>query len=100
MQDGNALIHRMTDSSTAPATFGEIALRLLDMMVTCKALIFSTDCYSICYIKAQERIRRGISQKYLVFGPARKKPTDFKLFLRNENKQFSFRNLFVLNSIN
>ena len=63
-------------------------MRLLDMMVTRKAFIFSTDCYSECSIKAQERIRRGTSQKYLVSGPATKLPTDFKLFLCNEeNKQ-------------
>ena len=84
MQDGNALFHRITD---LPATFGEIALRLLDMMVTCKAFIFSTDCHSKCS-KAQEKIKRGISQKYLVSGPATIKSIDVKLFVCNEeNKQ-------------
>ena len=83
IQEKNALFYSMT---VLPAAFEEIALRLLDIMVTRKAFIFSTDCYSKCSIKV--RIRPGISQKYLVSGPATKKPTDFKLFLCNEeNKQ-------------
>ena len=88
---GNAIFHSMTDLLAA---FGEITLRLLDMMVTGKAFIFTTVCYSKCMIKAQERIRRGISQKYLVSGPATKKLTDFKLFLcYEENKQLLSRML-------
>ena len=58
MQNGNALFHRMTDSCTVPATFREIALQLLNVMIIGKALIFLTDCYSECCIKAQEKIRR------------------------------------------
>ena len=76
------------------ATFWAIALWLLGMMVTRKAFIFSTDCYSECFVKVQERIRRAISQKCLVSGPATKKPTDFMLFLRNiENKQQLFNRI-------
>ena len=85
IQDGNAMFHSMVD---IPPTFKGIALRLLDAMIKHKKFIFSTDCYNQFSIKAQERIRRGVSPKHLVPGPATKKPNDFKLFLCNdENKQ-------------
>ena len=85
IQDGNAMFHSMVDISP---TFKGIALRLLDAMIKHKKFIFSTECYNQFSIKAQERIRRGVSPKHLVPGPDTKKPNDFKLFLCNdENKQ-------------
>ena len=81
IQDGNALFHVLTN--TAP-TFGEICLQVLDQMVAKKDFIFSTDSYHADSIKAQERLRRGFSQCYLIQGPATRKPSDFKLFLENE----------------
>jgi len=85
IQDGNAMFHSMVD---IPPTFKRIALRLLDAMIKHKKFIFSTDCYNKYSVKAQERMRRGVSPKHLVPGPATKKPNDFKLFLCNEeNKQ-------------
>ena len=65
-------------------TFGEICLQVLGQMVAKKDFIFSTDSYHADSIKAQERLRRGSSQCYLIQGPATRKPSDFKLFLENE----------------
>ena len=84
IQDGNALFHVLTN--TAP-TFGEICLQVLDQMVAKKDFIFSTDSYHADSIKADERLRRGFSQCYLIQGPATGKPSDFKLFLENEQNK-------------
>lgn len=85
IQDGNALFHVLTN---LPNTFGDICLQVLDQMVHKQDFIFSTDSYHTDSIKAQERLRRGCSEKYIIDGPATRKPTDFKLFLSNEeNKQ-------------
>lgn len=84
IQDGNALFHVLTN--IAP-TFGEICLQVLDQMVAKKDFIFSTDSYHADSIKADERLRRGSSQCYLIQGPATRKPSDFKLFLENEQNK-------------
>lgn len=84
IQDGNALFHTL---SNLPPTFGEICLQLLDQMAAKKDFIFSTDCYHDTSIKSQERLRRGVSQQYIVEGPATRKPLDFKLFLANETNK-------------
>ncbi|EDO34946.1 predicted protein [Nematostella vectensis] len=81
IQDGNALFHSLTQ---LPPTFGEICLQMLDQMVAKKDFIFSTDSYHENSIKSQERIRRGSSPKYIVDGPATRKPAEFKLFLSND----------------
>ena len=50
--------------------------------------VFPTDSYEPESIKAQEIMRRGSSDKFVLDGPATRKPTYFKLFLPNEeNKQ-------------
>ena len=72
IQDDNALFHVLTN--TTP-TFGEICLQVLDQMVAKKDFIFSTDSYHADSIKAQERLRRGYSQCYLIQGPATRKLT-------------------------
>ena len=84
IQDVNALFHVLTN--IAP-TFGEICLQVLDQMVAKKDFIFSTDSYHADSIKAQERLRRGSSQCYLIQEPATRKPSDFKLFLENEQNK-------------
>ena len=78
IQDGNALFHALTN---LPPTFGGICLKVLDQMVAKSYFIFSTDSYHTDSIKAQERLRRGFSQQYIIEGPATQKPSDFKLFL-------------------
>ncbi|WAR02903.1 hypothetical protein MAR_009461 [Mya arenaria] len=84
IQDGNALFHSLTNLGP---TFGAIGFQILDQMVAKRHFVFSTDSYNAMSNKAQERLRRGVSQKYIVDGPATRKPTDFKLFLTNdENK--------------
>ena len=55
---------------------------LIAVMLSYKSL--STDSYHTDSIKAQERLRRGFSQQYIIEGPATRKPSDFKLFLANE----------------
>ncbi|XP_076134083.1 uncharacterized protein LOC143116692 isoform X3 [Alosa pseudoharengus] len=45
------------------------------------------DCYHDDSVKAQERFCCGVSQRYIIGVPATRKPSDFKLFLANdENK--------------
>ena len=56
-------------------------------MVAKKDFIFSTDSYHADSIKAQERLRQGSSQCYLIQEPATRKPSDFKLFLENEQNK-------------
>ena len=92
IQDGNALFHALTN---LPPTFGTICLKLLDQMIAKKNFIFSTDSYHADSIKAQERLRRGFSQRYIVEGPATRKPTDFKLFLANEDNKIQFCRLLL-----
>ncbi|XP_068234228.1 uncharacterized protein [Palaemon carinicauda] len=82
IQDGNTLFHALTNISP---TFGEICLQVLDQMVAKKDFIFSTDSYHADSIKAQERLRRGSSQRYLIQGPGTRKPNDFKLFPANDH---------------
>jgi hypothetical protein len=84
IQDGNALFYALTN---LPPTFGAICLQVLDQMVSKKNFIFSTDSYHAYSIKAQERLRRGFSQRYIIEGPATRKPSDFKLFLANEDNK-------------
>lgn len=84
IEDGNALFHTLTNISP---TFGEICLQMLDYMVVKKNFIFSTDSYYADSIKTQERLRRGVSQRYLVQGPATRKPSDMKLFLANDDNK-------------
>ena len=81
IQDGNALFHMM---SNLPPTCGEICMQLLDLMVAKHHFVFSTDCYQPDSIKAQERLRRGFTEKYIIDGPNTRKPYDFKSFLGNE----------------
>ena len=84
IQDGNALFHALMN---LPPTFGEICLQVLDQMVAKKNFVFSTDSYHSDSIKPQERLRRGFSQRYIIEGPATRKPTDFKTFLANEDNK-------------
>ncbi|XP_014666803.1 PREDICTED: uncharacterized protein LOC106808556 [Priapulus caudatus] len=84
IQDGNALLHALTN---LPPTFRDICLQVLDQMVAKNNFIFSTDSYQADSIKAQERLRRGFSQRYIIDGPATRKPSDFRLFLTNEDNK-------------
>uniref|UniRef100_UPI00358FADE9 uncharacterized protein n=1 Tax=Myxine glutinosa TaxID=7769 RepID=UPI00358FADE9 len=47
----------------------------------------STDSYHPESIKAQERLRRGSSEKIILAGPATRKPYDFKMFLANDDNK-------------
>ena len=82
IQDGMALFHTLSNHSP---TFGEICLQVLDQMVPKRHFLFSTDSYHPQSIKAQERLRRGTSEKIIVDGPATRKPWDFKVFLANDD---------------
>ena len=64
-------------------------------MVAKKNFIFSTDDYHADSIKAQERLRRGSSQKYILNGAATRKPSDFKLFLTNDENKTQFFQLML-----
>ena len=84
IQDGMALLHVLKD---LPPTFGDISLKILDQMVAKKHFLFSTDSYHPESIKAQERQRRGSSEKIILSGPATRKPYDFKMFLTNDDNK-------------
>jgi hypothetical protein len=56
-------------------------------MAAKKNCVFSTDPYRADSIKAQERLRRGFSQRYIIEGPDTGKPSDFKLFLATEDNK-------------
>ena len=86
IQDENALIHGLKD---LPSRFGAICMKVLGQMVIKKhGFVFSTDSYFKDSIKAQERRRRGMSQKLHIDGPATRKPPDMNTFLQNdENKR-------------
>ncbi|XP_049337187.1 uncharacterized protein LOC111196954 [Astyanax mexicanus] len=81
IQDGNALFHMMTNLQP---TCGEICMQLLDHMIPKQHFVFSTDCYQTDSIKAQERVRRGSTENFIIGGPHTHKPCDFKCFLSNE----------------
>ena len=84
IQDGNALFYALTN---LPPTFGDMCLMILDQMLAKKNFIFSTDSYHVDSIKSQERVRRGMSPKFLLDGPSTQRPADLKFFLGNdENK--------------
>ncbi|XP_060763263.1 uncharacterized protein LOC132872444 isoform X2 [Neoarius graeffei] len=53
-------------------------------MVAKHQFVFSTDCYQPDSIKAQERLRRGFTERYIIDGPNTRTPYDFKSFLGNE----------------
>ena len=83
-----AFIHSMKN---LPGTFGTICLKVLDHMAPKNNFIFSTDSYCKDSIKTQECLKRGMSEKFIVDGPATRKPPDMQIFLRNEeNKQQLF----------
>ena len=56
-------------------------------MVAKKHFIFSTDSYHSGSIHAQERIRRGSSDRIILSGPATRKTFDFKIFLANDDNK-------------
>ncbi|CAL8381067.1 unnamed protein product [Arctogadus glacialis] len=72
IQDGNAIFHALMN---LPPTF-EGSLQSLDHMVAKKHFVFSTDSYHDDFVKAQERLRCGVSQRYIIGGPATR-PSDF-----------------------
>jgi len=92
IQDGNALFRALTN---LPTTFGAICLQVLDQMVAKTTFVFSTDSYHADSIKAQERLRRGFSQRYIIEGQATRKPVDFKLFLANEENKLQLCQLLL-----
>ena len=92
IQDGMALLYSLTNLQP---TCGGICLQVLDHMASKKNFIFSTDSYHPDSIKAQERLRRGSSEKFIVDGPATRKPTDFKLFLANEQNKMQLCQLLL-----
>ena len=84
IQDGMALLHVLTN---LPPTFGDICLQILDQMMAKKHFLFSTDSYHPKSIKAQERQRRGSSERIILSGPATRKPYDFKVFFENDDNK-------------
>ena len=79
-----ALLHVLT---ILPPTCGDICPQILDQLVAKKHFIFSTDSYHSGSIKAQERLRRGSSDRIILTGPATRKPYDFKVFLANDDNK-------------
>ena len=92
IQDGMALLHALTNLQP---TFGDICIQILNSIAMKENFIFSTDSYEPESIKTQERKRRGSSEKFIVDGPATRKPADFKLFLANEENKLQFCKLLL-----
>lgn len=92
IQDGMALMHTLTNIHP---TFGGICLQILACMALKQNFVFSTDSYEPESIKTQERMRRGSSDKFIVDGPATRKPADFKLFLANEENKLQLCKLLL-----
>ena len=92
IQDGNALFHSLINIQPI---VGEVCLQILNQMVSKKDFIFSTDSYHMDSIKTQERLRRDFSQRYIVEGPATRRPSDFKLFLANEQNKSQLSQLLL-----
>ena len=80
IQDKNALFHTLANF---PPTFRGISLQILDLMVSKKGFIFSTDSYYLDSIKTLER-KRGCGEQFILVGSATRKPKDFKAFLTND----------------
>lgn len=87
IEDGNAIIYTL---SHLPPTFGEICLQLLDLMVTKRHFIFSTDSYQKYSVKGMERLRRGSAQSHIVDGPNTRRPVDIKDFMTNDTNKKQF----------
>ena len=82
--DGNAYFYCLKE---IPANFGQICGKIFGMMSTTGNAVFSTDMYSPNSVKSMESERRGCSEKLIIKVRSTKKPTDWKLFLTNdENK--------------
>ncbi|KAH3840461.1 hypothetical protein DPMN_113910 [Dreissena polymorpha] len=92
IQDGNALFHELTN--LAP-TFGGICLQLLDIMVSKKDFVFSTDSYFPNSINGQEIMRRSCCRKFNIDGPETRRPVDFKEFLSNDDNKMQLCNLLL-----
>ena len=88
--DGNALYHAL---KAIPPTFAEITLLLLDMMVPKKNFLFSTDSYQEDSPKSLERIRQGVSEPFVIGGPATRRPKDFSVFLTNSENESQLSNI-------
>ena len=84
IQDGMVLFYVLDN---LPSTCCDICLQILDQMTIKSHFLFSTDSYYQNSIKAQERIRCGLSQKIIMAGPATIKPYDFKKFLANDDNK-------------
>ena len=96
IQDDSAFIHALKD---LPSTIGGICLKMLDQIVSNNNFVISTDSYDKDSFKTLERLRRGLSQKFIVNGPATRNPQDLKVFLQNEenNEQLFYLVLRVWN---
>ena len=56
-------------------------------MVPNKNFVFSTDSHDKYSMKAQDRLRRGSSQKLRIDSSATRKPPDMKTFLKNDQNK-------------
>ena len=92
IEDGNALLRTLKG---IPLTFGEITLKILDIMVPKRDFILSMDCYHSNSIKAMECIRRGCGPALIIDGHATCSPPDFSSFLTNPDNKTAFSQLIV-----
>ena len=79
IQHGNALFHTLVNLLS---TSGGICLQILDLMISKKSFIFSTDSCHQDFIKTQ-RQQRGCVEQFILDGSSTRKPEDFKAFLTN-----------------
>ena len=64
-------------------------------MIAKQHFVFSTDSNRLDSIKAQERLRRGFTEKCIISGLHIRKPHDFKAFLDNDLNKNQLCNLLL-----
>ena len=71
-----------------PEMFKGVCEKAMQMLPMLGDVIFSTDMYHADSVKSLEQKRRGVGEKILLKGAAMKRPSDWKMFMDNdENKK-------------
>ena len=81
IQDGNTIFHTLVNLSP---TFGCFSLKILNLIVSKKSFVFSTDSHLPDSIKIRERQRRGCGEYLIMDWSGTRKLKDFKVFLTND----------------
>ncbi len=78
-----------------PANFSQIGSKVFDGMIQSGDVVFSTDHYLPDSVKSLERKCRGCGDKLILKGAATKRPSEWKLFLSNDDNKVQFIRLLL-----